>query len=142
MSFEQRQTAIGLAISLVAVLTYAGVVAVRALTDDLPLTEVAWQGPLLVTIGAGGALYAAVYVVGLIRTRGQRRTDERDRQIRTVAESTGAGLAGLGVLAALVMLALDVDTFYVANVLLLMTWLGSVAEAGTALAAYREGLDA
>ncbi|WP_061961218.1 hypothetical protein [Demequina flava] len=139
-SFEERQTAAGLAIGLVAVLAYVAVLTVRALTDDLPLTEVAWQGPMLVCVGVGGVAYALLFLALWLRQRGETLTDERDEHIRAAGEVSGASLSGLGVLAALVMLALDVDTFWIANVLLLVTFAGAVAQSATVLGAYRGGI--
>lgn len=141
MEFSQRHTVIGTALSLVAVLTYLVIVVGRAASDDLPLSQVAWQGPLLWCVGLGAAAYAVVYGTLRWRHRGERIEDERTREIEVRSEFASGGLTGLGVLAAIVMLALDVDAFWVANILLLVSWLGSLAGAGTAIAAYREGLD-
>lgn len=137
MSFEERHTAAGLVIGIVAVTAYVVVVATRALTDDLPLTDVAWQGPLAACIGVGGALYALLYASMRVRSRGQTLSDERDDRIRSRGEEAGASLTGLAVLAALIMLALDVDPFWVANVLLLVSFAGALAQSATVLGAYR-----
>ncbi len=142
MEFSQRHTLVGTLLSLAAVGTYLVIVTVRAISDGLPLAEVAWQGPMLWCVGLGAAAYAVVYAVVRWQHRGQRLEDERTRAIELRAEFASSGLTGLGVLAAIVMLALDVDAFWVANTLLLVTWLGSLAGAATAIAAYREGLDA
>lgn len=139
-SFEERITIIGLILSLASALTYAAILTIRAVTDGLALTEAAWQGPLMLTIGMGGGLYGLVYLIGIIRSRGQRLTDERDTQIRARSEVAASGLTGIGVLAALIMLALNADAFWVAHTLFLLTWLGSIAGASAALAAYRTGL--
>ena len=141
MEFSQRHTLVGTAISIAAVVTYLIIVTVRALTDDVPLVQVAWQGPMLWCVGLGAALYAVAYAVMRAQHRGERVSDERTERIDTQAEFTASGLTGLAVLAALVMLALDVDSFWVANTLLLMSWLGSLAGAAVAIDAYRGGLD-
>ena len=141
MEFSQRHTLTGTAISVAAILTYLTIVTVRAATDGLPLAQVAWQGPMLWCVGLGGAVYALAYAAMRAQHRGQRVADERTERIDTQAEFAASGLTGLGVLAALVMLALDADSFWVANVLLLVTWLGSLVGAAVALAAYRGGLD-
>ncbi|WP_062130937.1 hypothetical protein [Demequina aestuarii] len=141
MEFSQRHTLVGTAISVTTMATYVAIVVVRALTDDLPLAGVAWQGPMLWCVGVGGAVYAAAYAVMRSRHRGERVTDERTDRIETQAEFAASGLTSLGVLAALVMLALDADPFWVANTLLIVTWLGSLVGAGVAIEAYREGLD-
>ena len=82
-----------------------------------------------------------MYGVSWARHRRERLTDERDDEIQRYAETAGGGLTGMGVLAALIMLALEVDTFWVANVLFTVAFLGSLASAGVTLAAYREGVE-
>jgi hypothetical protein len=141
MGFEERHTIVGLVLSLVTMFTYGTIVIVRAVTDGLPLTDVAWQGPLLLTIGIGGGLYAVLYVVGLVRARGQTYTDVRDAEIRARSESAASSLTSMGALAALIMLALGVEAFWVAHTLLILSWLGSLAGAGVAIDAYRGGID-
>lgn len=140
MSFNERNTAIGLALGLIAFVAYWVVLVWRAATDDLPFTDVAWHGPMLVVLIAGGLLYGAAMLVDWLRHRRERLTDERDHEIQRRAESAGAGSTGIGVLAALILLALQVDTFWVAHVLFTLAYLGSLASAGVTLAAYREGV--
>lgn len=140
MGFSQRHTLIGTLISLAAVATYIAIVIARATTDGAPLTAVAWQAPLLWCVGGGAAIYVVVYAVTRAQFRGERVRDERTARIETQAEFAASGLTGIGVLAALIMLALDVDTFWAAHVLLLLPWLGSLLGAATTLAAYREGI--
>jgi hypothetical protein len=141
MAFTERITAIGLVVGLIGFVTYWGVVIWRSVTDDLPFTDVAWQGPMLAVLLIGGGIYGAIYGVSWARHRRERLTDERDNEIQRYAETAGGGLTGLGVLVALVMLALDVDTFWVANVLFTIAFLGSLASAGVTLAAYRDGVE-
>ncbi|WP_062077132.1 hypothetical protein [Demequina globuliformis] len=139
MSFEERQTAAGLAVGIVAVTAYVAIIAARSLTDDVALSEVAWQGPLLACVGVGAAVYALIYVSMRLRQRGETLVDERDERIRSIGEEAGASLTGIAVLAALIMLALDVDTFWVANVLLVLSFAGAVLQSATVLGAYRGG---
>ncbi|GIG55627.1 hypothetical protein [Demequina activiva] len=141
MEFSQRHTLVGTAISIVAMLTYLTILVARAVTDGLPLAEVAWQGPMLWCVGLGGALYAVAFAVMRAQHRGQRVSDERTERIDVQAEFAASGITGLAVLAAIVMLALDVDAFWVANTLLIVSWLGSLAGAAVAIDAYRGGLD-
>ncbi|MFN8077297.1 MAG: hypothetical protein U0Q15_18005 [Kineosporiaceae bacterium] len=140
MGFEQAQKAWGLALAVVVTAVYLVVVAARAVTDGLPLAEVAWQGPMLCTVVAGGVLYGVARAVAGWRLRGRILVDERDVAIGRRAEEVGSGLTGLAVLVVLVMLALDAEPFWVAHVLFLGSFLGSVAGTGAALAAYRDGL--
>ena len=141
MEFSQRHTLMGAAISLATMLTYLTIVTVRATTDGLPLTQVSWQAPMLWCVGLGAAIYALVYAALRARHRGERVADERTERIDHQAEFAGSGLTGLGVLAALVLLAVGAEAFWVAHTLLIVTWLGSLAGSAVAIAAYRGGLD-
>lgn len=140
MTLTERTTVIGTVLMLVVFVGYWTIVIARAVTDGLPLTDVAWQGPLLLSLVVGGGIYAITYGVLAWRERGVRSSDERDVQILRYSEATGAGLTGLAVLASLIMLALEVDTFWVAQTLFVGSFLGSLVSSATTIAAYREGL--
>lgn len=140
MGFEQAHKALGLVAALAVTAAYLVVVAVRAASDEQPLTAVAWQGPMLAALATGGLIYAGAYAAGRWRLRGRLLSDERDAEIERRAEQVGSGLTSLAVLAVLIMLTLDVHPFWVAHVLLLGSFLGSVVGTGAALAAYRDGL--
>jgi len=142
MTFTEKYTSAGLVIGLIGFVSYWAVVVFRALTDDLPLTEVAWQGPMLVVLIGGGALYALTFLALWLRARREPYTDARDHEIERYAQTAGGGITGLAVLAALIMLALGAPTFWTANVLFVGSFLGSLAGAGVTMAAYREGMPA
>lgn len=140
MEFELRHQLVGAATALVAFVAYWAIIIVRASTDGLPFTHVAWRGPLLLVLGLGGALYGIGYGVARWRVRGRTVLDARDAEIQRVAESTGAGLTSLAVLVALLMFGFHAPAFWVAHVLFVGSFLGALAQSGTAIAAYREGL--
>lgn len=140
MTFTEKYTSAGLAISLVAFVGYWAVVVFRAVTDELPLTEVAWQGPMLVVLIVGGGLYAIVFLALWLRARREPYSDARDHEIERYAQTAGGGITGLAVLATLIMLALGTPVFWAANVLFVGSFLGSLASAGVTMAAYREGM--
>ena len=142
MTFTERYTAAGLAIGIVTFVAYWAVVIYRAVTDDLPLIDVAWQGPMLWSLIIGGGLYAIIFFALWLRVRREAHTDSRDQEIERYAQTAGAGITGLAVLAALIMMCLDAPTFWVANVLFVGSFLGSLASGGTTLAAYKEGMPA
>ncbi|MGC4175455.1 hypothetical protein [Demequina sp.] len=142
MTFTERYTAAGTAIGVITFIAYWAVVIFRAVTDDLPLVDVAWQGPMLWSLIIGGGLYALVFFALWLRVRREAHTDMRDQEIERYAQTAGAGITGLAVLATLIMLALDAPTFWAANVLFVGSFLGSLASGGVTLAAYREGMPA
>lgn len=141
MTFELRHQTWGLAVNLIGFVAYWAVIVVRALGDDLPLTEVAWQHPLLWLLGLGAAVYGGIYGAAWWSTRGTIRTDERDAEIARYADAAGSGMTALGAVAAMVMLALDVHVFWAVHTLFVMSFLGAVASSGLSLAAYKEGLE-
>ncbi|MEJ8280654.1 hypothetical protein [Pseudonocardia spirodelae] len=140
MTFTERYTWAGLAISLATFVGYWSVVVARAVTDGLPLVDVAWRGPMLWSLVLGGGLYAVVMPALWLRGRGEALTDVRDQEIERYAETAGARIVGLAVPAALVVLALDVPPFWTATVLFTGSFLGALTSTGVALVAYRRGL--
>lgn len=140
MSFEERNRAIGLGLGIAAFVAYWVVIAVRAAGDDLPFTQVAWQGPMLAALVVGGAIYGAIYGTMRWRARGTRVADERDTHIALMSETAAGQLIGLAVLVTLIMMALDADSFWSAHVLFVGSFLGSVSSAVVSLSAYRGDL--
>ncbi|WP_297081931.1 hypothetical protein [uncultured Demequina sp.] len=140
MSFEERNAVIGMVLGLVAFGAYWVIVIARAASDDLPFSEVAWQGPMLLIVAIGGGAYAIVYGTMRWRVRRQLVSDARDREILDKSDAAGAGLVSLSALIALIMLALDADAFWVAHVLFVMSFLGSMVSSAAAIAMYREGV--
>ncbi len=140
MTLNERTTVIGVFLGLAAFVGYLAILISRATSDNLPLTDVAWHGPFLLSLGIGGAAYAAVYGVLAWRSRGQRVSDQRDVEIMLHGETAGAGMTGLAVLATLIMFGLQVDTFWVAHVLFVGAYLGSVISAAVTIMGYRKGI--
>ncbi|MCB2412052.1 hypothetical protein LGT39_04215 [Demequina sp. TTPB684] len=141
MGFEHRHQLLGMILGVAAFAAYSIVVVTRALTDDVSVTKVAWQGPMLLMVGVGGALYAVFYGLERWRLRGQIIADERDAEIMRRSESAGGGLTSLAALVTMIMLALGADAFWAVHVLFVGSFLGSLTQSGTTLAAYTEGLD-
>ena len=141
MNFQLRHQAWGLVVSTVGFVAYWVVIIVRAARDDVPFAQVAWQHPLLWLLGAGAAVYFVIYGASYWSTRGTIRTDERDAEIGRRADAVGSGMTALGALAALVMLALGLDSFWVAHTIFVSSFLGTLASVGMSMSAYTEGLD-
>ena len=140
MTPSQRTIAIGTSLGLVVFLAYWAIVVFRAATDGLPLNEVAWEGPLLLSIAIGGTLYAVAYFSSRYAGRGDRGVDQRDRDIARLGGARDAELTGLAVLITLILLALKVDTFWAANVLFTGAYLGSLSSGLVQLGAYKDGI--
>lgn len=140
MTFTERHTWAGLAIGLITFFTYWIIVVARAATDGLPLVDVDWQGPMLVSLALGGGLYALVMLVLWLRGRGEALTDVRDHEIERHSASVGGGVTGIAVLSTLIMMTLDAPAFWTATVLFAGSFLASLASAAVTLAANRRGL--
>ena len=95
MSFEERNVWVFL---VVAVLVYAAyVVVVLSRAQDVPLTEVAYVGPLLWSIG--GAIVASIVgsiAVGLANRRDGHLTDQRDKEINRLGERRASRSSSIG----------------------------------------------
>ncbi len=140
MTLNERTTIIGTFLGLAAFVAYVAVILTRAATDGLPFNQVAWHGPFLLTLGVGGGAYAVVTAVLAWRARGQRVSDQRDVEIMRQGETAGASITGLAVLATLIMFGFKVDTFWVAHVLFVGAYLGSLNNAAVTISGYRKGI--
>lgn len=137
MSYEERNVWVMFVVSVLAYAVYVVVVLTRA--QDVPLTEVAYVGPLLWSIG--GAIVVSILAsiaVGLANRRDGHLTDQRDKEINRVGERTGQSFVVIGALAALVLALLKVDWFWIANVIYLCFVLSAIVSSMTKLAAYRQ----
>lgn len=137
MSYEERNVWVMFVVSVLAYAVYVVVVLTRA--QDVPLTEVAYVGPLLWSIG--GAIVVSILAsiaVGLANRRDGHLTDQRDKEINRVGERTGQSFVVIGALAAMALALLEVDWFWIANVIYLCFVLSAIVSSMTKLAAYRQ----
>jgi len=141
ISFTEGVLYGGIALSLATMLAYLAIVLTRVFTDDVSVTKVAWQGPMLLVLIIGGSLYGIGYGVARLRHRGAVE-DARDKEIERYGESINGGLAGLTVAVSIVLLALNVEPFWVAHNLLFGSWFASFVSTAGRVAAYREGIPA
>ncbi|MGJ6969193.1 hypothetical protein ACSDR0_45615 [Streptosporangium sp. G11] len=138
MAFEEKGAWVMIVVSLGAYTIYVATLLGRA--GDGPLTDVAYAGTLLWTIG--GAIVTAIVAhiaMAITGGRGADRTDERDREINQVSERIGQSMVVIGALAALIMAIAELSHFWIANAVYLAFVLSSVLSSSAKIMAYRKG---
>lgn len=138
MSFAEKSIWIQLLVSMGVSLGYFGVVLWRA-ADAAALTDVAYQGPLIVAfivcIVATFVAHAAVAIV----TKDCGKQDERDSYINRVGETVRAGLLSLTLLLPLGLAMAEVRHFWIANSIYAACILSEFIAQSTKLVGYRRG---
>lgn len=138
MTFPERQAWAGLAVLVVVITGY--VVTVLRLADGGPVSEVAYQQPLLWSLG-GGILATIVVTIGIsmIWHEGRNETDVRDKEIDVFARNISTAFMVIGGLAGMILAMLEADWFWIANVIYLCFALSAMLEGIAKIAAYRFG---
>ena len=140
MSFEEKGVWTFGVVSLLAYLGYVVVVLAEART--VPLVDVDYVWPMVISIGVA----VVAYVIGIIVNSAASpadagRKDERDRQIYQRGEYIGQSMVVIGGIVALVMAWFELDYFWIANALYLCFVLAALLASAAKLAAYRSGFD-
>lgn len=136
-SFEEKSAWIQLT-SLVVALAGYGWVAGHLLAEGIAIAP-----PYAAVFGVSVVAIVAINVVGHVAaalTGGAGERDERDRLIEWRAESRSGWLLGVGVIAAISLLAVGVGPVWVANALLLSLFLSELLRLALQLLDYRRGL--
>jgi len=138
MSYQEKNT---WAYGVIAVLGYGVYLAVvLARAAGGPLTQVAYAGPLLATVGTAVAagILAGIVLGALSPDRALH--DEREREIARLGEHVGQAFLVLGGVGALVLALREADPFWIANALYLAFVLSAVLSAAARLVAFRRGV--
>ncbi len=141
MSYTERNTWLYGVVAIAGYAVYLALVLPRAIGH--PIAEVAYQAPMLATIG--GAIVAGILggiVLGAIVPRGAARADVRDREIDRAGARAGQAFIVLGAVAALVLALASVEPFWIANVIYLGFVLSAALSSAVRIVAYRRGLRA
>ena len=139
ISFTEGVQYAGLVLGLLSILAYLAIVLTRVFTDDVSVTKVAWQSPMLLVVAVGGGVYGIGYGIARLVHKG-RVEDARDKEIERYGESLNGALVGLTVFVSIILLALNVEPFWVAHNLFLGSWFASFVSTAGRVAAYREGI--
>ncbi|WP_100812866.1 MULTISPECIES: hypothetical protein [unclassified Microbacterium] len=143
MVYEERNTWVGLIVSVVGLTVYVLLVLQQA--GEGPLTDVVWWPIMLWTIL--GSIVASIVISILwgilagVRDRdGVGKSDQRDRDIAHMGGRVGQAflvIAGLGVI---VLCALEADWFWIANTMFFGFALSAFVGGLASVIAYRRGL--
>ena len=126
---------------VVVVVAYAGYViwVVRA-ADGGPIADVAYQKPLLISMGASMLAAIVIEILLAIIKPVSTRKDMRDEEIGRLGDYTGYSFVVIGGIAALLMSMAEWDWFWIANVLYLCFAVSAIFEGVAKVVAYRRGL--
>lgn len=143
MVYEERNTWSSLGVTVVAMTVY--VVLVLQAAGGGPLADVDWAPLMLWTIGGSivGAILVSILwgmLAGLRDPDGVGRSDQRDRDISHMGDRVGQAFMVIAGLGAIVLCAVEADTFWVANTLFFGFALSALVGGVARVIAYRRGL--
>jgi drug/metabolite transporter (DMT)-like permease len=138
MSFDEKNTWIYAALAVVLPIIY--VVFVLRQVPGTPVTEIAYQVPLLVAIGAAIVLaIISSIVIGIFSPKAARTSDPRDKDINRRGEYAGGILLGFGMIVPFALALAEFDQFWIANTMYLVFVLSAITGTAVKLVAYRRG---
>lgn len=149
MTFEEELTWVNAVITLVVAATYAWIVGTQVTTT--PVTEIAYQRPMVIAVGAiialtiVGAIAVAILTAIGVEITGEGsvddidRKDERDIDINRRGELAGHYVVSAFVLTALAITMLEFPYFWIANALFVGFMAAALVTDAVKLAAYRRG---
>ncbi len=138
MAHEEKQAWIMAVVTVVTYAVYVTVILGRA--GSTPLADVPYAATLLWSIGA--AIVAAIVlsiVVAIAAPKEAGKKDQRDREITRFGDHVGNSFVVIGSMSALVMSLLELDHFWIANVVYLTFALSAVLGSVAKIVAYRWG---
>jgi len=149
MSFEEKFTWVSAVVSTGVAAVYFAIVFGQLGTA--PVSEIAYQRPMLMAIGATIVITIVGIILMLIGTAvsatiagsasvdGIDRKDERDTDINRRGELIGYYVSSGGALGVLALAMLRYDPFWIANALYLSFVVGALVSSAVKLVTYRRG---
>jgi hypothetical protein len=149
MSFEEKTTWVSAVVSVLALGAYSMFIS-RQLSS-LPIAEIAYQRPMLISIGAMivmtivGTILVSIGTAVSAKLAGGGpvtdidRKDERDEGIGRRGDLVGYYVFSAGALGVLALAMLRYDQFWIANALYLAMVLAGLVSIAAKLLAYRRG---
>lgn len=126
---------------VLAVGSYAAyLIIVLGQAGNMPLAEVPYAAPLLWTVGASIAASIVLHIVtGIASPKDAGKKDQRDKEIYRFGEYIGQSFVVIGGVSALVMAMVELDYFWIANVIYLAFVLSAILGSVAKIVAYRRG---
>jgi hypothetical protein len=141
LTLEEKRTWAAAAIMIVTLIVYVGIITVRHFQPG-PLIEISWVAPMTWTFGlSGAASLAAIGIIGLRTPKSARKKDVRDADIERFGNTVSHAFVVMGGLAALILLLIDVDRFWIAHTLFYAFMVSGILGSFAKIAAYREGIE-
>jgi hypothetical protein len=139
MSFEEKGTWVQALIVVLVPGVYFAMVFSQVRTT--PVTEIAYQGPMLASIAVAIALLIVAYIaIAIASAKDAGKSDERDKEINRYGEYVGGFVVYGGALVALGMAVAEFDYFWIANLIYSILVLAGFITSAVKLVAYRQGL--
>lgn len=139
MSFPEKNAWIYAALAVVLPVIYFGTILAQLATT--PVTEIAYQQPLLLAIGA--AIVASIVLsilLGIFSPRDSGKKDQRDKDINRLGEYVAGIILGVGFIGPFGLALIEADHFWIANAIYLVFVLAAFCGTTVKLVAYRRGL--
>lgn len=138
MSFEEKRAWIMVVVAVGGYAAYLVVILGRA--GDAPVSEVPYVAALLWTMGIGVVVSIVLHALAAVTSpEDAGKIDERDRAIGRFGEYAGSSFIVLGGLAAMIMAMVELDHFWIANVVYLGFVLSAIVGSTAKILAYRHG---
>jgi hypothetical protein len=139
MSFEEKSTWIYAVIALIVPVIYIGFIFGQL--QGTPVTEIAYEWPMLTAIGIGIPLAIVAHIlVAIAVPKEADKRDERDKEINRLGDYFGSfALYGGGLLALGLALA-GVEHFWIANAIFFTFIVNALMTTGAKFVAYRGGI--
>lgn len=138
MTYEEKNAWIYAALAIVIPVTYFGSILPRL--GNTAATEIAYQQPLLIAIGA--AIVSAIVlsiVLGIFSPKTAGKKDQRDKDINRLGEYVAGIILGVGFILPFGLALIEADHFWIANAIYLVFVLSAFCGTTVKLVAYRRG---
>jgi predicted membrane channel-forming protein YqfA (hemolysin III family) len=137
MSYEEKNAWVFGVVTVVSYLAYCVIILTRA--QGAPLADVSYAWTMVATIAAAIFANIVLMIILSVATRDRAQKDERDKEIGRRGDHIGQAFVVIGAVSALIMAMLELEYFWIANVIYLCFVLSAVVSSTAKLVAYRRG---